>query len=305
MQPNVSNEIHSNFMKHAVILVNYNGLDYSLECIKSILEVENNNEIIIILVDNASKHNESQIIKNQFPNVVVINSKVNSGFSAGNNLAIQYAMKQGFEYITLLNNDTVVAPDMFIRLEEYCSNTNATTPKMYYFNSPNTIWYGGGNLNRKTGNAEHIHMNCEDVYDNNPTTCTFATGCCLMVKADLFSMIGLLEESYFMYCEDTDFCIRLLLAGLSITYVPQAKLWHKVSTSTGGSDSPFSTYYMTRNRLNSVKKYKDFFDRGAYLFSLFSRVVRMFETKDKDVRIAFKKAIKDHLNGIEGRSEFY
>ena len=135
--------------------------------------------------------------------------------------------------------------------------------------------------------------------------CTFVTGCCVMVKAETFRKVGLLEEDYFMYCEDTDFCIRLQQADIGITYVPAAKLCHKVSASTGGSESPFSTYYMTRNRLNYIKKYKDYFATEAYLFSLASREIRMLQSKDEAVKQAFKDGISDHRKGVSGRSGKY
>lgn len=286
--------------KHAVILVNYNGLKDSLDCIDSIQSTDNSGDIQIIFVDNASKNNEGAIIKEIHPKVHVIRSRLNGGFAYGNNLGIQYALDKGFEYITLLNNDTVVAPDIFLRLEENCNKTSIAAPKMYYHSQPNVIWYGGGEINMKTGNAEHIYMDCEDMFDENILPCTFATGCCLMVKADTVRDVGLLDESYFMYCEDTDFCIRLIQAGVSITYVPKAKLWHKVSASTGGSDSPFSTYYMTRNRLNYIKKHRNYFGMRPYIFSIFSRWIRMLQCKDKEVKLAFIRGIYDHLRGLEG-----
>lgn len=295
----------SNNLKHAVILVNYNGFKDSIECIESLLKTKNIDDIKIIFVDNASAKNEGTIIGDKFPCVHVIRSDLNGGFSYGNNLGIQYALDNGYEYITLLNNDTVVAPDMFLQLEAYCSSSNISAPKMYYYSKSNVIWYGGGEINKKTGNAEHTYMNCDEVFNEKPQSCTFVTGCCMMIKADTFLKVGFLEENYFMYYEDADFCIRLLRAGVGITYVPAAKLWHKVSVSTGGSDSPFSTYYMTRNRLHYVKENRDFFGMRPYIFSLVTRVIRMIQCKDREVRRAFKDGIVDHYKGVYGRSEKY
>ena len=295
----------------AVILVNYNGLTDSIDCIESICKTDNAANLKIVLVDNASKVNEADIIKEKYPDIQTIRSEVNGGFSYGNNLGIRWALDNGYKYITLLNNDTVVAPDMFIKLEKYCDEKSVAAPKMYYYSQPNVIWYGGGEINKKTGNAEHTHMNCEDTFDEEKMLskgirkCTFVTGCCVMVKAETFRKVGLLEEDYFMYCEDTDFCIRLQQAGIYITYVPAARLWHKISASTGGSGSPFSTYYMTRNRLRYIKKHEVYFDKGAYTFSFASRVVRMLQSSDKNVKRAFKDGISDHLKGIMGRNEKY
>lgn len=290
---------------HAVILLNYNGLTDSLECIKSILNAKNANDIEIIVVDNASTKDEGKIIKEKYPDITVINNNINNGFSAGNNLGIQYALRTGFSYITLLNNDTIVSEDMFLELEKLCSNNSVAVPKMYYYDKPNFIWYGGGDINRKTGNAIHWHMGCEDNYEEKTQKCTFATGCCIMIHAASFRKVGLLNESYFMYCEDTDFCIRLQQTGISIYYVPTAHLWHKVSSSTGGSNSPFAIYYMTRNRLNYIKKYHNYFKKSAYPFSIISRCIRMIESPNKAVRTAFKRGILDHIRHVEGRSKYY
>ena len=81
-----------------------------------------------------------------------------------------------------------------------------------------------------------------------------------------------------------------------------AKLYHKVGKSSGGSDSPFCIYYITRNRLNYVKKYRRCFHRTAYLFSLVSRVIRMMQADDKRVRKAYWQAIKDHQKGVTGKA---
>jgi GT2 family glycosyltransferase len=148
-------------------------------------------------------------------------------------------------------------------------------------------------------------MNCIDTRDTTVKNCTFASGCCMMIKANTFKVVGLLDEDYFMYCEDTEFCIRLLKNGIRIKYIPTAKLWHKVSQSTGGSDSAFSTYYMTRNRLNYIKKYCNEFSWTAYPFSLLTRYIRMITCKDKKKKQAFRQGIHDHIKAVTGKVSPY
>jgi GT2 family glycosyltransferase len=290
----------SNKEKTAIILVNYNGLTDSIDCIESLYKIDNFDEVKIIFVDNASKNDDGKVIKEKYTEVKVINSRVNRGFSVGNNLGITYALKEHFGYIVLLNNDTVVDSLMIEKLKECCTENSVVTPKMYYYSNRNVIWYGGGRINRFTGNAQHYQMGCEDTHISEIKDCSFATGCCIMIKSNTIEKIGLLNEDYFMYCEDTEFCIRLKLNGYNIQYVPDAKLWHKVSSSTGGSDSPFSTYYMTRNRLHYVKRYRKYFACTAYAFSLVSRYIRMLQCKDENRKSAFKQGILDHFNGITG-----
>lgn len=290
--------------KIAVILVNYNGIKDTIECIESIKESDCYKDITIVVVDNASKNNEAEEIRRKFNDVVAIRSPDNGGFSEGNNFGIRYALDKGAEYITLLNNDTIVDKKMISTLMSRCQSDVVTAPQMLYYDEPNKTWYGGGRIDYWTGNAKHDYMNQIDS-PMTERTVTFATGCCMMIGATTLHKVGLLDESYFMYCEDTDFCIRLGQQAIKIKFVPTAKLWHKVSSSTGGSDSTFSTYYMTRNRLNYIKKYKKQFHITAYPFTLMSRYIRMWQCKDETKRKAYRDAICDAKMGKIGRTEGY
>ena len=289
--------------KVAVILVNYNGIKDTIDCIKSLQNSDLYNEIKIVVVDNASNKNECIEINTQFPDVITIRSEVNDGFSSGNNIGIRWALENQYGYIMLLNNDTVVAPDMIKILRRKCNRETVVAPKMLYFSKPETIWYGGGTINKKTGNAEHYNMNTADKYDVKPIECTFATGCCIMLKSETINKVGLLSEDYFMYCEDTDYCIRLQKNGIKILYVPSAKLWHKVSASTGGDESVFNIYYMTRNRIEIIKKYKSFFYFTALPFTIITRKIRrnLMRKKGNHAWKAFDKGISDGLNGVVGK----
>lgn len=283
-----------------VILVNYNGLNDTLECIKSILSTQFK-EITIVVVDNASTEDETIEIKEKYPDVVTLRSEINGGFSAGNNIGIKYALEHGAAYIMLLNNDTVIAPDMISLLLDGCNENTITVPKMYYYWDQEKIWYGGGEINKWTGNAVHCCLNQKQEQQSR-RLCTFATGCCMMVKADIFARVGLLDESYFMYFEDVDFCIRILSAGIRILYVPEARLWHKVGSSSGGEMSPFNAYYCTRNRLNLIRNNRRFFHWTAYWYSLITRYIRMIQSKDKIVKKAFLKGISDYRRGCIGQT---
>lgn len=287
----------------AIILVNYNGISDTIECIKSIKNIKNENYKIIV-VDNNSKNSEAERIEKSFPEIEIIKSNDNLGFSAGNNLGIMYAIKNEYEYILLLNNDTIIDPDMINNLLMYSNNKTITVPKMYYYYDNRRIWYGGGNINKYTGRAMHNNMNkldenlVEDVEE-----CSFATGCCMLIHTDIIKKIGGLNEEYFMYCEDTEYSLKALMNGIKIVYVPKAKLWHKVSKSTGGAISAFSVYYMTRNRFMYMEEYKNYFSIFAYYFTLFTRYIRIiqYKMKNDDIYKVIKKAIKDYKNKIIGR----
>lgn len=286
--------------KVAVIIVNFNGVNDTIECINSLFRSKLNDTLEIIVVDNASKTDEALRIKEKYPNICTIRSDVNGGFSAGNNIGIKYALEKGADYIMLLNNDTVIAPDMISFLLRYCEDSVVAVPKMLYYSEPDKIWYGGGRINRWTGNAVHLRMNEKDDKSEDNRFCSFATGCCMMFKSETLKTLGLLNEHYFMYFEDVEFCVRMASKSIRILYVPDAKLWHKVGSSSGGNCSPFSTYYITRNRLNCIKENKKFFHFTSYWFSLITRYVRMLQYKNLDVKQALRKGLKDYFQHRDG-----
>lgn len=291
--------------KVAIVLINYNGINDTLACIESLMKIPSLELHQVILVDNASALDEGTEIKRIYPELTLVKSETNDGFASGNNIGICLALEKKYRYILLLNNDTIVDIELIDELKKYCDDYNVSVPKILYYSDPNKIWYGGGSINTKTGNAKHYNMDRSDVLNLEVNNCTFATGCCLMMCSSIFDKVGLLNENFFMYCEDTEFSIRLIQNGIKINYVPTAKLWHKVSKSTGGSDSPFCTYYITRNRLNYLKEYKNYFKITAYPFSLLSRYVRFLQCTNKNRKKAFMDGIRDHLKGINGKSDLY
>lgn len=253
----------------AIILVNFNGEKLTIDCIDSI----NRGTIVpdVILVDNASRNFDKSLFE-IYENVTVIENKDNLGFAGGNNIAIKHALNCGYKYIGLLNNDTVIDTVMVEELLKKIDKKTLTIPKMYYYFKNNVIWYAGGYFNFFKGEAFHVGLDEVDVGQfNSEQEVTFATGCCWLTERTVFERLGGLAEEYFMYCEDTDFCLRCKNAGIRLLYVPTAKLWHKVG-STAGKDSINSVYYRNRNRFYVINK----FHLGLlpYAYTLISRIIK-------------------------------
>ena len=243
-----------------IILVNYNGYDDTVECIKSIENSDYDN-YKIILVDNGSKDKNKILNDNYINNAAdVIISEENLGFSGGNNLGIKYAQeKYDPEYYLLLNNDTVITKDTISNLKkgfDFDSKAGIITGKIYYFSEPKTIWAAGGKFNFNTGIADQPELGKIDDGVQYENTCevSFATGCTMLISKQVINTVGYLEESYFLYAEDTDYCCRVLNAGFKIIYVGKALIYHKVSASTG-KQSNMQQYYMFRNNCYIIKKY--------------------------------------------------
>lgn len=178
----------------------------------------------------------------------------NSGFAAGNNYGIRRALSLGADYVLLLNDDTAVAPDFLERLlTEAARNPEAGMlgPRILYFSEPERIWFSGA---RFDGAACAYSFPGADGKEADyghaaPEETDYMTACAVLVRRELLENIGLLDESYFMYWEDADWGLRASEAGFKSLVVPAAKIWHKVSASSGGADSPIKAYYKARNRL--------------------------------------------------------
>lgn len=240
----------------AFVVVNWNQTAVTLECLRS-LERLDYPAFDVILVDNASDDDAVQVIGSAFPAVQVLRNPENLGFVGGNNRGIDAALAGGAEFIMLLNNDTVVAPDMLLRLLEVMRadpTIGISGPKMLYFDQPDVIWCAGNHINRRTGDSVRLRAEERDVARAEPPQeVDFITGCAICLRREVIESIGLLDARFFIYYEETDWCTRARAIGWETVYVPDARLWHKVS-ATMGATSPATDYYMTRNALLYLAK---------------------------------------------------
>lgn len=274
------------------IIVNYNGIHDTLDCI---LSLRNSTvQLDIVVVDNGSSPSQAEELRKTDSGLVVIRSENNLGFSGGNNVGIKYALCHGADYIMLINNDTVVEPHMIEHITEYADSNCVVAPYMYYYSAPERVWYGGGRINRFTGIVRHR-------IDNKDTN--FITGCCFLAHRSIFEIVGLLNDNYFMYCEDTDFSIKLYEHNINIKIVKEAILWHKIGVSSGGDTSEFATYYMNRNKLYYIKTNREFFYLTALPFTYMTRFIRICTyriQKDEKWKVIFK-AVRDYKANVVGQ----
>lgn len=244
-----------------IVLVNYRGAEDTLECIHSLQKMEYDN-FFVIVVDNHSEDKSLKMFseKQRDFEFIVIPMAENAGFSAGNNKGINYALDNGAEYILLLNNDTLVDKwclTKLIQVHQDIKECGISIGKIYYADEPDKLWYAGGKLDLKTGKVTQIGLGKKDRLERREREkVSFATGCCMCVKAKVFHEVGFLDESFFLYEEDTDFCNRVLKKGMEIFYEPAAVIFHKVSASTSKDKkmSPTTQYYMVRNKYIFLKR---------------------------------------------------
>lgn len=239
-----------------VIVLNWNGSADTLCCLES-LEKVTYPGCEVLVVDNGSTDESVAILRRAFPHVNLIETGQNLGFVGGNNVGLEYARGSGAEYALLLNNDTEVAPDFLDHLvaaAESDGQVGITGPSIYYFDEPDTFWSAGGSIDWKKGVTSMIGINQieQGQYGTQPHLVDFVTGCALLIKMDVVNKVGMLDPRFFLYYEETEWCVRVRNAGYDILHVPASKIWHKISP-VAREASPMVHYYMTRNRLLFLK----------------------------------------------------
>ena len=252
--------------KHVfVIILNWNGASDTCACLASLEKSKvKSQKSKVIVVDNGSIDDSVATIRKNFPNVEVIETGKNLGFAGGNNIGIRRALEDGADFVWLLNNDTFVDTNALVSLVDAFKGDNVGVAGSKIYFAPgreyhherykekdrgHVLWYAGGIIDWNNMYASHRGVDEVDKGQYGDVEETpFVTGCSMMVKKEVFEKIGLLDEKFFAYLEDLDFCLRARRAGYKFLYVPQSVIWHKNAGSSGvGSDT--HQYYMTRNRL--------------------------------------------------------
>ena len=247
-----------------VIIVAWNQLEKTLACLETVDALDYPNDHTL-LVDNGSEPPLSEAIAARFPGVETLRLPANRGFAGGYNAGLRHALKAGGRYFLLLNNDTLLEPDALARLVaalEASADVGLATAKIYYAAEPQRIWTVGANLNvfldLKDGGAGQLDTGQWDA----PRDVDFAPFCALLIRRETLEQVGLLDEAFFLYYEDMDYCRRARAAGWRIRLCPEARVLHDVSASSGGRDSPMERYWMAQSSGRYFRKH----GRGPRLF---------------------------------------
>ncbi|NYB51991.1 MAG: glycosyltransferase family 2 protein [Methanobacteriaceae archaeon] len=192
--------------------------------------------------------------------LILIKNKKNYGFAEGNNIGIRFSLKNlEPEYVLLLNNDTVVGKNFLnelVKVGEKEEEIGILGPKIYIYHQPNVIWSAGCKISWKLCRGVQIGTKQSDhgQFDEQKKV-EYVSGSAFLIKTEVIHKIGLMDEKYFLYFEESDWTLRANQAGYESLYVPSAHVWHKVSQSGGGISKPAGLYYITRNRWIFMKKW--------------------------------------------------
>lgn len=293
-----------------VILVNYNGKKYNNKCISSILNSTCKEKLQVVIVDNASTDDSlTQLYSDWGKNeqVYILQLDDNYGFSRANNQGVRWLCGEGIQYYLLLNNDTEIAEDTIEKMFGLHKQTGSiVVPKILYADNPGKIWYAGGFFSKRIKKPIQRGLNRIDQEQYNKSGyCDFANGCCMLLSKRHIDKIGLLNEDFFLYYEDTEYSIRAGEKGVRIIYCPEAKVFHKVNGSTKGNKSAANAYYITRNWLMCNCMHMDrrhFLLFRVYFF--FNRLAWVIIWGIQGRRVMVKgvfDGIRDFRNGVVGK----
>lgn len=284
-----------------IIIINWNGKKDTLECLDSINKMGYKNYETVI-VDNGSKDDSVEAIKNKHPEIIVLEAGQNLGFSGGNNIGMRYALGHGADFILLLNNDTIVDSkllDKLVNASQYGKRNGIFAPKIYYYSQPNKIWYGGAERTRDERVFHHIGYGIIEKEEpcNSIIETEYACGCALFISADILNKVGLFDERFFLIFEETDICYRARRIGIKSFLVPEGKVWHKASTSFGGENSPKFHYFFMRNKLLFTHKHLSFSERILIYKDVFKEIARCVTPRNyrNPINRAKLLGVKDYL----------
>jgi GT2 family glycosyltransferase len=302
------------------IIVIFGGGGDMRELLPSLLELDYPN-FEAVLVDNQllpgarAIFDEFHALHPDFP-VRYLEAGGNLGFSGGNNVGIRRVLAENTDYVLLLNDDTLVAPDflsLLVDALERDPRAGIAGPKIYFaehesdgsWRKGRRIWFGGGAVDWLRTNPVHVRL--DELDDDRAETAgetEFMTGCALLIRRAVIERIGLMPEEYFLYCEDLDWCLAARAEKWKILYVPRSHVWHKVSRSTGGG-SPSYVYYNVRNRLMVARKFADLPRALALhahaLFMLSKQPFKFFMPERRKYAGACLRAIVDFYVGKNGK----
>jgi GT2 family glycosyltransferase len=241
----------------SIVILNWNNPEDTLACLQSMTAL-NYSSVATIVVDNGSSDDSVSRIGAAYSEIKIIKTGKNLGYAGGNNVGIRYALAQGAEYICILNNDVTVSADFLTPLIDALQSpaVGVVTPLIAGQNHPSQTWALGSCVNWRTATVNRLHIG-EDVAHwrcCEPIEVEIASGAAMLIKRAVFEQVGLLDEDFFLYYEETDWCLHVKQAGFHILAVPEAIVWHAVS-ATLGETSPVIDYYMLRNHLRLIVRH--------------------------------------------------
>lgn len=252
------------------LVLHWRGIEYTRRCLKSLKEIENAN-FNILVVDNGSDENDGETLQKEFDDIHVLRLASNHGFAGGCNQGMKYCLEKNADFIWLLNNDTSIPPASLNKLLiGAASNTKAAAL------GASIIEESGAKIVQARGEIDFARAKTYLRADaeGEAVDCQWISGSNLLLRSEALKEVGLFDETYFLYFEDTELCHRLKLKGWQILLIPAAVIEHTGNASTTGKRRFWRDYYYTRNRLLFFSQYLKGAKRIPAYFSIFTHLLR-------------------------------
>ena len=253
-----------------IVILHYGSLEVTKKCVNSLYKNEHYFTKLIIVNNSNITLTPKNFNKKE---IKIINNGRNLGFAGGVNVGITFSLKEKANYIVLLNNDTQISKPFIeglINVFKKHSDLGIVGPSICFQRNNLTIYDLGGKINWLIGRTTHDEVGTID--DNREREVDYVTGAAMIIKREVFEKIGLFDDSFFLYYEDVDFCIRAHKKGYKIMVNPKVIITHALS-KTVGKVSPLAVFHQTRSGLLFGKKY---FRRFPY--NIYHRVFIIMQT---------------------------
>ncbi|MCW2496008.1 glycosyltransferase family 2 protein [Jatrophihabitans sp.] len=231
----------------AVVVLNWNNAPDTLDCLRSL--TSSTLRPFVVAVDNGSTDGSAaEIIDSGLAQQVICNDD-NLGYAGGNNVGLAWALAAGFEFVAVLNNDTIVDPACLATVVAALAadeRPRAASPLIVYADAPEQVWFGGGVFDR----GMPRHLRAEELQSPPLPTTAILTGCCIVARRDVWELVGSFDPDYFLIFEDSDWSVRAVQRGVELVVAGDALLQHRVSRSFAApATNRLGSFYYGRNGL--------------------------------------------------------
>ncbi|HEY3351748.1 MAG TPA: glycosyltransferase family 2 protein [Polyangia bacterium] len=288
-----------------IVLVNYNGMVFMPDCLASLARIDYP-EARVVVIDNASRDGSPAWVREHHPEVALVELDRNTGITGGNNAGITWCREHDCDAILFLNNDTVVEPDFLSRLMAHAASDAMLVPRIYYHERRDLLNNHFGDFNYWRGT--HVDRFFNRPGSAAPTTVqtgTMANTCALLCPRNLIERVGMMDDAIFLYYDDVDFITRAVALGATVKLVPDAVIYHRESSTSGGYGGPLTMYYATRNRLYFMFKHQKNPVMLAAFLAFFGAtrvplICRFILSRRPDLAQAMSRGIMDYVAGRMG-----
>ena len=285
----------------SIMLLTWNAKEVTADCIESIKK-QTFKDYEVLLIDNGSTDGTVKYLKKKFPFIKLVENKKNIGYAGGHNSGISKAKA---DYILVLNNDVVLDKNFLQELWNNRNKADILGIKNYFYDKRDVFWAIGSSVNEYLMVAKLKGNKEKDVGQYDKMDIDQAVGSAMLVNKKVIDKVGFLDASLFAYYEETEWQTRAQRAGFKISWVPSAKLWHKVAYSYGGEKSPIAAYYLVRNRGYYIQRWGKYkiLAYPYWVLEVFMRIAYGLLKNRKYAKLSLKGAI-DFFRGIRGKIEY-